>query len=882
MHRALCVLLEREVHPFTALTDHCVNATTSDSLDPGMLDFGKLDVGSQKMLVQQMFMAQNNPVRTPVADGMESDGRSSTSSTRNGHSESTAGDWVSEQSNSISNNTPSMLLKCSECGLAKNSSEELEVHIKQEHLQWLPFQCPICLSERASDAQMREHIYSAHKKNMNKFIYVDNVQAKRTLQQQMDRSFHLAMSLNSANNSSNTTNSANRRGPLGPLNGRSNGAMLNTLANQLMANHTKEQDKTKELVSVNFNGTSDTTAARSHSPREAPASRKREHDQPITSGSSNTDALLAQINAQANLNTEDDYDVDDPQEAFAMMFSPKRAKHDLSQDDDEVKMPAFEDDFGDASAMLESLFGGTPLTGDVPASEDFHVNPKYGKHMPLMTKKRVLGECSKCQKPVTAGARQMHMFYHLGKDHGIFRFRCRFDHCNVEHYRKDQMENHHSKVHGRIDPEMMEDRSLELYQRCQEMSMELIGTDNCTPGPTADRAQIAYEAQLAEQKRRADRPRRKEGHDSTWQNKAIPDDERPLECRKCNKTMQNRIRGFHILWHLAKDLNINRYICKICNFGHDRSQSVQTHGKREHGTDDVVLDKIDDYEEEIKQMSEQCFGFQALFSQESRRRSKIPLAPRADDNNSPPVDEEDDTKGDIDSMIADDDEDEVPTRPKPVRAEIKPSSASRPSRRHISHRRFGTRRAMGKNKRLEMARLREVSMRLGGAQYFKKRVNEVACCGACGLNLHTRLSEHAYKHLNVPLFLCPHCDLGNHSRDTVVKHMKEMHDDVNTGSPIDQRLKYAQEIKDMIAHCYPGFFVDAPIPTPADIEKLQAPFGDDDTKPQIAIDHDGDHDEEDDSDADDQSEHTEEDAPELADQTTERSESPPNSELTEE
>lgn len=35
-------------------------------------------------------------------------------------------------------------------------------------------------------------------------------------------------------------------------------------------------------------------------------------------------------------------------------------------------------------------------------------------------------------------------------------------------------------------------------------------------------------------------------------------DDHPLECRLCHKTMQNRIRGFHILWHMAKDLGINR------------------------------------------------------------------------------------------------------------------------------------------------------------------------------------------------------------------------------------------------------------------------------------------------------------------------------------
>ncbi|VDK24316.1 unnamed protein product [Anisakis simplex] len=69
-----------------------------------------------------------------------------------------------------------------------------------EHLQWLPFQCPICSAERASDLQMREHIHSSHRKNSNKFIYVDNPSAKRLLQILMDRS------LSSARRPSSTQN----------------------------------------------------------------------------------------------------------------------------------------------------------------------------------------------------------------------------------------------------------------------------------------------------------------------------------------------------------------------------------------------------------------------------------------------------------------------------------------------------------------------------------------------------------------------------------------------------------------------------------------------------------------------------------------------------
>lgn len=38
--------------------------------------------------------------------------------------------------------------------------------------------------------------------------------------------------------------------------------------------------------------------------------------------------------------------------------------------------------------------------------------------------------------------------------------------------------------------------------------------------------------------------------------------------------------------------------------------------------------------------------------------------------------------------------------------------------------------------------------------------------------------------------------------------------------PTDNRLKYAQEIKNVIKDCYPSCFVDAPIPTASSIEKL--------------------------------------------------------------
>lgn len=99
----------------------------------------------------------------------------------------------------------------------------------------------------------------------------------------------------------------------------------------------------------------------------------------------------------------------------------------------------------------------------------------------------------------------------------------------------------------------------------------------------------------------------------------------------------------------------------------------------------------------------------------------------------------------------------------------------------------------------------------------------------CGRYVTSRLTHHAYSHLECcELFLCPKCDMGNFSRNLVAKHLKDAHN--CTANPTDNRLKFAHEIKEMIRKCYPTVFVDAPIPTAAEVEKLKKSLnlGDDD------------------------------------------------------
>lgn len=55
----------------------------------------------------------------------------------------------------------------------------------------------------------------------------------------------------------------------------------------------------------------------------------------------------------------------------------------------------------------------------------------------------------------------------------------------------------------------------------------------------------------------------------------------------------------------------------------------------------------------------------------------------------------------------------------------------------------------------------------------------------------------------------------------MVKHMRDVHN--SREHPIDERIKYRVEIKEIIRECYPAYFVDSPIPTVADIEELYVP-----------------------------------------------------------
>uniref|UniRef100_A0AAF5I215 C2H2-type domain-containing protein n=1 Tax=Strongyloides stercoralis TaxID=6248 RepID=A0AAF5I215_STRER len=457
-----------------------------------------------------------------------------------------------------------MNLKCTECGVVKTTSEDLEIHIKVEHLNWLPFECPLCKISRPSDNQMREHIHSSHRQNTTKFQYLDNETAKRTLQLMMDKAHLAAATLSSSLASSSSSLLKNNINKLS-LNGYENSPQKSTTKKTLVDNLLFSK------LAPALNG-----CTASLSPTSSPNS-------PAASSTTSSNNLL-------------------------QLSSSSR------------KRPA-------TSTTTSSISSTT--TNNLDAEES--------KRSKIMAKKRVLGLCSRCQKPVTAGSRQVHIFYHLGKDYSMYRFQCLYPNCTVAHYRKDQLEAHHIKAHGGINPSMLEDRSQELNAACQELSMELLGTTNNNPGPTAAEAQVIFEALQKEAvEQMSKKKKRKKGDGKTLLPKMMlnsmgredgPHSEM-IECRICDKFILAKIKGFHVLWHITKDKGIPRYACKVCNYKHDRSLNVNNHAKAAHGMEDCCEDMMVKHAHLVKEMSEECFGSMVLSfnggftnSAEARRKS---------------------------------------------------------------------------------------------------------------------------------------------------------------------------------------------------------------------------------------------------------------------
>uniref|UniRef100_A0AC35U1Z2 C2H2-type domain-containing protein n=1 Tax=Rhabditophanes sp. KR3021 TaxID=114890 RepID=A0AC35U1Z2_9BILA len=447
-------------------------------------------------------------------------------------------------------------LRCFECNVVKTTTEDLEIHIKTNHLQWLPFMCPICETSRASDNQMREHIYSSHKQSTDeiKLFYNDNPEAKKMLQIMMDRSLIVATS------------------------GNKSGDIVKNKAKKVTSVNDLLFDKMK--ANGDFTNTVPPTDQSSEGSFETFLAK-------LTSNNNNNGMM------HENEGGEDKEDItSNPLTGFLDSFlKPQESNVNFINELFSQKMPTLK-----ASHAL-------------PPIKILQNDDESSKKQKLL-KKRVLGLCSKCCKPVNAGMRQIHIFFHLSKDYNMHRFRCKHVGCTISHYRKDQLESHLLKVHGKVDPDMIDDRSAELHSVCQELSMKLLGTANNNPGPSAAEAQEIYDQQQKDAAKHIPRKKRKlmDDHGDNSDEEMSLSSPDMLVCKLCGKKIMGRVKGFHVLQHLSRDKKIPRYACKLCPYKNDRASNVHTHSKQAHDKENVCEDMIITNSDDMRAMSEACFG----------------------------------------------------------------------------------------------------------------------------------------------------------------------------------------------------------------------------------------------------------------------------------
>uniref|UniRef100_A0A0K0EQP7 C2H2-type domain-containing protein n=1 Tax=Strongyloides stercoralis TaxID=6248 RepID=A0A0K0EQP7_STRER len=467
-------------------------------------------------------------------------------------------------------------LICTECGVAKKTTEDLEIHIKTEHLNWYPFECPFCDIKRASDNQMREHLYSSHKKKSNevKIFYNDNSEAKRVLQLMLDKSFYHFIEKNNSNSNSIS--------------------LLDELKYSFNnSNKLKFQEENINNGKINNNTLSNNNIYMDNLATKINEILNSNNSKVINN------YMLSKINNN-NLKFND---------TISQLVKNTNNNGNIPSTSLETSLPNFSNQL-----LLNNLF---PTNFTPPSTEYlFEGKEEENTKKQKMLKKRVLGLCKRCKKPITAGSRQIHIFYHMAKEYSQYRFRCKHKGCTIAHYRKDQLESHHLKVHGEINVDMIEDRSSELQDACQELSMQLLGTCNNNPGPSAYEAQIIYDKQQEESANRIQKKRQRLMEDNSLTDmtsqklnenfsNSLQD---MLECNLCQKKILSRIKGFHVLWHLGKEKGIPRYACKLCDFKHDRAVNVHRHTWMVHEASNACEDMIVKHSDDMRAMSEACFG----------------------------------------------------------------------------------------------------------------------------------------------------------------------------------------------------------------------------------------------------------------------------------
>ncbi|GMT11027.1 hypothetical protein PFISCL1PPCAC_2324, partial [Pristionchus fissidentatus] len=333
----------------------------------------------------------------------------------------------------------SIWLKCSDCGIVKSGMEDMEIHMKTEHLNWLPFKCPHCGTLRALSSQMREHLHSSHRAHQSILHYVDDATATRRLREMMDE----------------------------------------TVCTSLMGerNSTKKEEETAK----------GTTTASSGEIIDLPNGSVKTFDLPPTPAASpeSVNGMMMGVRKRTKTDTERSNESHPSSSQSTVPPAGSSSIEAVLVKKVKVEEPEEENEERQENADPLSFLSGlgpivhdSDMVGEVEGEGEGGMGEIIEKLKIKKVRSVSLRNCSQCHKAIKSSEKGMHVYLHLSKDHQIHRFRCLVPDCSMEGYRKVSIVHHQQKKHGvvGVDNALILDRQHELTQLCQAMDDRLFGS----------------------------------------------------------------------------------------------------------------------------------------------------------------------------------------------------------------------------------------------------------------------------------------------------------------------------------------------------------------------------------------------------------------------
>ncbi|GMT00930.1 hypothetical protein PENTCL1PPCAC_23104, partial [Pristionchus entomophagus] len=324
-------------------------------------------------------------------------------------------------------NRPSMWLKCSECRIIKNGVDDMEVHMKTEHLNWLPFKCPHCGCQRAIHSQMREHLHSSHRSNHTTFHYEDDSTAAVRLRDMMDKTLRDSLIPKRSANEEEEINDA-IIAPSGERLEHLRGSRVETCV-PLTPSTTPTPDDENFLSRKRL---CNTTSA-------------------DTSSSSYSANGISTVGGRGGV---------------------KKVKIEEPEEEEE------KNEENEHNRQLAAFLGALLNAGEMNEGETEGVK-QLKKVKVKRSRSSTVKNCTKCNKQIKSNEKGAHVSFHLSKDFKMNRFECKIGSCTHGAYRKGSMVNHQQKIHGITiaDNSLIHDKQHEMAHLHQAQIIELFGSN---------------------------------------------------------------------------------------------------------------------------------------------------------------------------------------------------------------------------------------------------------------------------------------------------------------------------------------------------------------------------------------------------------------------